>query len=379
MLVDAPCVKCGYNLRMQSHAARCPECAAAVADSLHAHFLRFAPATWVRSVAQGLTLISIAVGLVAAFWALSATVSGLGNYLSGAATVLAGSLACSAPLIGLAALVTTIVGCVKFSARDPQYVLRREPFLTARRNIRRSLWLLLLPIAGFGVLVGFTIWVDKQSPERVIGVVGSGWFWVAWTAGMIVCSSGYVILPLAVMRHLRGLMRRVPAPGLARSANVLYWIVGLLAGLMTLGFAALCGFLVPIVIGGATSVSATAGTGTIVAPGSAATTSGPVRVTISSPTMTATAPTVFAPAPTSAPAPAAAGPGAAWGVLIVILIGFPMLLMFPVAFGVIAVLFACRRRMSEVAAEAAQIEEIRSSLRGDEGQSDPDAASPHHA
>ncbi len=53
IIVDLPCRDCGYNLRGLHKDARCPECAAPVAESLAGFLLRFAQPEWLERVALG--------------------------------------------------------------------------------------------------------------------------------------------------------------------------------------------------------------------------------------------------------------------------------------------------------------------------------------
>src|SRR5512143_3355421 len=63
--VDVPCDACGYNLRTLQATGTCPECGAAVLDSIRSDDLRYAPANWVRRLGWGATLLAVAFGLLA--------------------------------------------------------------------------------------------------------------------------------------------------------------------------------------------------------------------------------------------------------------------------------------------------------------------------
>jgi hypothetical protein len=54
---DAPCVRCGYNLRGLPHDGNCPECGIVVCGSLDPNTLRFADRAWLRRLSTGLSLL----------------------------------------------------------------------------------------------------------------------------------------------------------------------------------------------------------------------------------------------------------------------------------------------------------------------------------
>src|SRR5262245_45311864 len=62
--VDAPCLRCGYNLRSLEATGYCPECRAPVITSLQQGLLRFAPTVWTRRIARGLQLVLISMGIM---------------------------------------------------------------------------------------------------------------------------------------------------------------------------------------------------------------------------------------------------------------------------------------------------------------------------
>lgn len=57
---DIRCAQCGYNLRGAATGAKCPECGAAIGDSLRACGLRSASPAWLRGLRRGYTLLAIA-------------------------------------------------------------------------------------------------------------------------------------------------------------------------------------------------------------------------------------------------------------------------------------------------------------------------------
>ena len=57
VIADAPCRKCGYNVRGLSIDGRCPECGSPVGLSVMGDLLRFSDPSWVRTLRRGVTLI----------------------------------------------------------------------------------------------------------------------------------------------------------------------------------------------------------------------------------------------------------------------------------------------------------------------------------
>jgi serine/threonine protein kinase len=122
---DLPCVQCHYNLRGMDRAGRCPECGAAVADSVFAGRLVFSDAGWLRSVMFGLALLNFTV--IAEFVLLGGLVAYAG--VSAATAVPASQSAQSTPtgmltymiaaVIGLMVTVALVVSIVLATAREP--------------------------------------------------------------------------------------------------------------------------------------------------------------------------------------------------------------------------------------------------------------------
>lgn len=90
---DLPCVHCGYSLKMQPGDSRCPECGAAVMDtlSLNAELARSRPA-WLKWLAWGnLLLLSVRILVIGAFEAVFVHVyapAGLLILVAGAAYII---------------------------------------------------------------------------------------------------------------------------------------------------------------------------------------------------------------------------------------------------------------------------------------------------
>ena len=222
VVTDVPCVKCGYNLRTRPAVALCPECGDPVAQSLRGHYLNQAPAEWIRRVANGSTLLLIALASAIAMPIIA----------MGGAFLLAfsgGPMGAAPPiafmillwLLGLAFTVVLIWGLVYLTAPDPTMQFKREG-LSARRLVRYCLLMLPLMIVG---------WIITAATQRsFFAPIISPLMIVMSIAGTV----AYLVIPLATLRHLAMLMRRVPRLGLVTFAKIEFW------GLLISGGVYLC-------------------------------------------------------------------------------------------------------------------------------------------
>ncbi len=230
--VDAPCVGCGYNVRTLHSSGLCPECGHSINHSLRGYFLPYAPARWVRGLAHGLLLLLIAGGT--AF---------VGALLAGAAVVVAGVVPVTGMpfwseysglafairfLVGIVALALAIWGLTKLTQPDPAEAARQEGW-TARRLLR--LWRFALPlptVIKLATAIGIQWWWAPMMRESVPGgnLAVPPALTMVMALSVVSTLSGavvYVVLLLALLRHLGAIMRRVPRPGLVRLARVVYW------------------------------------------------------------------------------------------------------------------------------------------------------------
>lgn len=211
IVTDVPCVSCGYNLRTRPATSLCPECAAPVVQSLRGHYLNQAPPRWTCRVARGATLLLIAAASMIAMPLLAMC----GAFLIG---VSGGPMAAGPPIalgivlwvLGLGFTVVLIWGLVYLTTPDPTMQFKREG-LSARRLVRYCL--LLLPV----MIVGW-----------IISTAAQGMFFSPFLPPLaiilsIVGSVAYLVIPLATLRHLAMLMRRVPRPGLVTFAKIEFW------------------------------------------------------------------------------------------------------------------------------------------------------------
>jgi hypothetical protein len=215
---------------MQPATGICPECAAPVARSTRGHYLHHAPPRWVRRQANGALLLVIALcgGLV--LWLVVAA-AGLAMAASagGASTVMFEAvLPMLSIIIGVVGLWFIIRGLVQLTTPDPTAQFHHEGF-SARKLVRYCLIVLPVSILVLAGLTGLGPW----APLSLL-------FSLTVTFGIVVAVSGlvYFVLPLATLRHIAMLMRRVPRRGLVIFAKIEFWAL-LIAGLLYTGSAVL--------------------------------------------------------------------------------------------------------------------------------------------
>ncbi|MFW6154513.1 MAG: hypothetical protein ACOC95_04770 [Planctomycetota bacterium] len=196
-----PCVGCGYDLRGLASDGNCPECGAAVDQSLHGDFLRFAPPAYVRRLARGVTWMLwglLVFVVVRGSSEVLARLPGMPYWI-----MVAGAITAPLPLLW---------GLWRVTTPDPR---RRdaEPTLSARRIVRIVVLVILVHLALLGPVV-FAL-PRLAGTGRVIGIIYYPLTFVASVlelAGVIAC-----------FVHLRALAMRVPAPLLSRRTRIVAW------------------------------------------------------------------------------------------------------------------------------------------------------------
>ena len=255
----AHCRHCGYNLRsLLADDGVCPECGQPVALSLRGDRLQFSSPDWVRKLARGVLLIVIAIGALIGFYVLTIAVSmmlalwSLGGTPS-PPSLMALTAISSVCIVGI--VVLAVVGLVYFTVREPETRDRPEG-LTARRLIRVGLWLLPVPI-----IIGVIQMASLMYSPGLTGpmVLGRG-FWTLSAISAVVALLAYVFVPLATLRRIVQLMRRIPRPGLVVFAQIEFWGLLVTGTLAVLAYTWMIVGLVVIPTTRATSAFASAAT-----------------------------------------------------------------------------------------------------------------------
>lgn len=205
---DAPCRKCGYNLRGLERSGRCPECATPAAVSILGDRLCYSDPQWLDTMARGLRII---------LWGYLASL--LAN-LTGAAlghSELLGAVVIQI-LLQIAAAAFSYWGAYLVTAPDPSGVGESKPWNT-RRFVRVALLVGLL-----GTVVG--------APARLAG--GSGPLWKALVIVVFLASLISSVGEFFKFALLGKLAERIPAPNLTRQCRIVRWGYTVFAGVMIL-------------------------------------------------------------------------------------------------------------------------------------------------
>jgi hypothetical protein len=238
LIVDAPCVGCGYNLRTASLTGICPECSHPVAHSVQGYFLRFCPAQWVHNLARGLLHVLIAIGGSVVVGFLASLALAIPTLVSAAQNA---GVPPSVPILAVSlvnfvvnAAFTTlgIIGLRLLTRREPANV--GHPAGTKSRRVLRICSVLLpvpilLNLALALFIPSLPSFAPGSPPPSLTTVFGPrpAAFFAASIATGILSIAIYGVTVLALVRHVGALMARIPRLGLVRLARVVFW--GLLA------------------------------------------------------------------------------------------------------------------------------------------------------
>lgn len=198
---DIACIHCGYNLRALYPDGRCPECGAAIGESLRGDLLKFADAGWLERLAFGIRLKLLNIVL-----AMLAGVSGmvLINLFPQSAEVIQYFLSVGGGAMGLWASYA-------ITTQEPRISLQEDP-VSLRRAIRTcaavALLAALLPMVRMG-----------GSMDMVLTLV------------VVLCSVVGYGGALGELIYLSRLALRIPDEPLARDTRRLMWLVVIGGGL----------------------------------------------------------------------------------------------------------------------------------------------------
>ncbi len=198
---DILCIHCGYNLRALYPDGRCPECGAAIGESLRGDLLKFADAGWLERLAFGIRLKLFNIVL-----AMLAGLSGvlLITLFPQSAEVMQYFLSVAGGAMGLWASYA-------ITTQEPRIALQEDP-VSLRRAVRTcaaaALFGALLPMVRMG-----------GSMDMVLTLL------------VVLCSvvgyGGY----LGELVYLARLALRIPDEPLARDTRRLMWLVVIGGGL----------------------------------------------------------------------------------------------------------------------------------------------------
>lgn len=211
---DLPCRECHYNLRLQPADGSCTECGTAILASTHDYYLFSSDLDWLKNIRRGLRillLLPVIVFVMAMLgWLMQVVVAPeSGNVIS--------------LMIGFSVLVTLLQGIGLLTRPEPSRL--DATFWTARQVLRQSVRAaIVLPIVlvALGVVIGGLLSAHDRTAMDFIGLG------ITAVGVMLLWALVWVVIPAALLRVLRTLAVRCPAPQLVKFTQTLSWItVGL--------------------------------------------------------------------------------------------------------------------------------------------------------
>lgn len=249
---DAPCTRCGYNLRGLTVTGKCPECAWSVEASLQGGLLRFAGPEYLTSLALGAKIVIIlnianavlgliAIGVVAAWALMNGSMQATQGAGGAPALPFLGMIEASATGLGVLATSVSLVGYWLLTTPDPALSFAEQP-RAARRVVRAAVAAVAI-IQAMGMVVAF------MSPRLATGTPGP----MNPGPALQIASGGLGVLGtvagavqfFAMMLYARWLAQRVPDSVMVERTKTYLWLLPLL---YTVGSCLLVGPLVAWVL-----------------------------------------------------------------------------------------------------------------------------------
>jgi hypothetical protein len=202
-----PCISCGYDLNTRTLDSRCPECGAAIGDSLQSLFLT-SPAS-IHVMRSGLMRVIVAAPLGVAAYITAALISPRNEFVS--MWLLLGVMA-SGPWLAWTGLRRFTLSA---GASAPPHSASRRIVLAA------MLYAFLMTLTV--VLVGSAFGTGSDWPSFIIAIVaGEVWCW----------------RNLGTLTFIRTIARQSNAPRLGAAARWLRWWLMVVAAVFAIFFAA---------------------------------------------------------------------------------------------------------------------------------------------
>lgn len=215
--VDLPCLNCGYNLRTLAADGLCPECGTPVANSACGYYLRYAPAPWVRRLAYGGLLLTIAfagLGFSEDVYSKLVQVLELGLGKRAATGLLSPSVWNMWRTVSVASLWLVVGGVILLTAPDPR-TTSAPRLITARRVTRLWLWVVAAQTTAFTLSL-LNYHEITHLPD---------WFFRLLIGYWILVDLPRHILALLLLWEVGNLVRRIPRPRLAGLSRLGFAVV----------------------------------------------------------------------------------------------------------------------------------------------------------
>lgn len=238
---DRYCNTCGYNIRGVAISGSCPECGAAVADSLRGEMLQYAGAEYLQSLATGLKWI-----LHGILWFIGVAVVG---GLVGIVVVMqrpllehAVSWVSDGLLFGLS--IWIFCGYMRVTQPDPQFA--GVEHAASARNVARIAAIVEIALAGVAMLVDSLSFAMKSASGAstqapIVDLLDL----LSFLIGLVWVVAFFVKI-VAMVRHVMWLGQRVPDAWMVRRAKKYQWLLVVLG---TVGFlAAALGPLIALIL-----------------------------------------------------------------------------------------------------------------------------------